>query len=452
MKRLLSILLIGLCCQQSIAQNWVSLFNGKNLTEWEVKGGKAKFQVANGEIVGTTRENTPNTFLCTTNKYADFILELEVYLADRVNSGIQFRSALKADDATVFGYQCEIDPSQRSWSGGIYDESRRGWLYPLSRNVKAQRAFELARWNKVRIECFGNEINTFINGVHASKLVDDLSAEGFIGLQVHSIDDAGDRGKEIRWKNIRIMTDELEPYKTPLDPEVPQISYLKNSLTEWEKDHGFRLLWDGQSTSGWRGAKLDEFPENGWQIKDGLLTVLATDGGESTGPGDIVTTKMYSDFELELKFKISKGANSGIKYLVDPSLNKGAGSAIGCEFQILDDQHHPDAKMGVKGNRTVGALYDLIAPKNLHNPWRQKTFKVNGWNTARIVSKDGVVSHWLNNEKIVEYDRFSQMFEALVNYSKYKDWPQFGRWAQGTILLQDHGNEVSFHSIKIREL
>ncbi|MEQ9302654.1 MAG: DUF1080 domain-containing protein, partial [Marinoscillum sp.] len=169
MKRLLSILLIGLCCQQSIAQNWVSLFNGKNLTEWEVKGGKAKFQVANGEIVGTTRENTPNTFLCTTNKYADFILELEVYLADRVNSGIQFRSALKADDATVFGYQCEIDPSQRNWSGGIYDESRRGWLYPLSRNVKAQRAFELARWNKVRIECFGNEINTFINGVHASR-------------------------------------------------------------------------------------------------------------------------------------------------------------------------------------------------------------------------------------------------------------------------------------------
>ncbi|RED94974.1 uncharacterized protein DUF1080 [Marinoscillum furvescens DSM 4134] len=444
-------LLICSIGELAISQSWEPLFNGKNLQGWESNGGAAKYHVADGSIVGITQPNTPNTFLCTKKNYGDFILELEVYLSDRVNSGIQFRSALKPASQTVYGYQCELDPSQRSWSGGIYDESRRGWLYPLSRNEPAKEAFLLSAWNTVRIECIGQEINTFVNGIHASRLVDDLSDEGFIGLQVHAIDREADAGKEIRWKNIRILTEDLEKYKTPLDPRVPEISYLKNELTEWERDHGFRLLWDGKTSNGWRGAKLEAFPESGWEIKDGVLTVLATDGGESTGPGDIVTTKMYSDFELELKFKISKGANSGIKYLVDPTLNKGAGSAIGCEFQILDDANHPDAKMGVKGNRTVGALYDLIAPKNLQTPWRKKSFNAEGWNTARIVSRDGNVTHWLNNELIVSYDRFSHMFEALVNYSKYKNWEQFGRWAEGSILLQDHGNEVSFHSIKIRE-
>ena len=169
---------------------------------------------------------------------------------------------------------------------------------------------------------------------------------------------------------------------------------------------------------------MDEFPESGWQMKDGELTVLATDGGESTGPGDIVTTSNYSNFELELEFKITEGANSGIKYFVDPSLNKGQGSAIGCEFQILDDQRHPDAKMGVNGNRTVGSLYDLITAENLSVPGRGKQFKgIGKWNKARIVSRDGKVEHWLNNEKIIEYDRNSQIFKALVAYSKYKDWP-----------------------------
>ena len=449
---ILALLLGG--CLQGFSQKWETLFNGKDLKGWQVAGGTAEYTVQDGILTGTAKNEPLNTFLRTEKTYGNFILELEIFLPNILNSGIQFRSSTReeANGHRVFGYQCEVDPSPRKWTGGLYDEARRKWMYPLARNPKAQDVFRLATWNTIRIEAYGPMINTFVNGQQASRIMDDLTASGFIGLQVHRVGDAS-VGRTVRWRNIRIITEDVERYLTPSDPEVPEISYLKNTLTDWEKDHGFRLLWDGKTTAGWRGAKRDDFPESGWTIADGELTIEATDGGEATGPGDIVTTRMYGDFELELEFRITEGANSGIKYFVDPSLNKGAGSAIGCEFQILDDENHPDAKLGVMGNRTLGSLYDLISAKNLSTPGRDKDFKGYGnWNKARIVSRNGHVEHWLNNEKVVEYDRYSQMFEALVNYSKYQQWANFGRWPEGAILLQDHGNEVTFRSIKIREL
>lgn len=444
------ILLACLLCLSFLpvqAQNWRSLFNGENLKGWEKHGGEATFSVVDGTIVGKAELNTPNTFLCTKERFTDFIFQCEVFLPNDMNTGVQFRSNLKDEDR-VYGYQCEIDPDgSRRWTGGLYEEGNRGWLYPLSRNEKAQNAFQLGRWQDIRIECLGPDIRIYVNGQLTSWVMDNLTSEGFFGLQVHSINKEK-AGFVAKWKNIKILTEDIEKYRLPLDPDVPQISYLKNQLTDWEKAHGFNLLWDGKTSDGWRGAKLDDFPISGWTINDGILTIEATDGGESTGPGDIVTTKSYSDFELELEFMFTEGANSGIKYFVDPNLNKGAGSAIGCEFQILDDDKHPDAKMGVMGNRTLGSLYDLIT-KNPPSKWRIKGAGV--WQKARIVSKDGKVEHWLNNEKMLEYDRFSDMFQALVNYSKYQKWDNFGRWPEGLILLQDHGNEVSFKSIKIRE-
>ncbi len=441
-----------LFAHSSSGQNWQSLIT-PDLKGWEKLGGKAEYRVENGVIIGTTRENTPNTFLTTQKHYGNFILEFEVWLHPDINSGVQIRSnSLKSySNGRVHGYQVELDPSPRAFSGGIYDEARRAWIYPLSRNEKGRKAFRNGVWNKIRVEAIGDNIRTWINGIQCANLTDDLTASGFIGLQVHSVGN-GDADKEIKWRDIRILTDNPEAYRLTADPEVPELSYLINRLSEQEQRKGWRLLWDGKTSEGWRGAKLDGFPQEGWQMKDGTLTVLATDGGESTGPGDIVTIDQFSDFELELEFKITKGANSGIKYFVDPALNKGSGSAIGCEFQILDDRNHPDAKMGVNGNRTVGSLYDLITADNLSVPGRGKQFKgVGAWNHARIVSKNGKVEHWLNNEKVVEYDRFSQVFRALVAYSKYKDWENFGQWPEGHILLQDHGNTVHYRSIKIRE-
>jgi len=219
-----------------------------------------------------------------------------------------------------------------------------------------------------------------------------------------------------------------------------------NTLTEQEKREGWNLLWDGKTTNGWRGARLSTFPSKGWKVENGVLKVMKSGGGESTNGGDIVTTRKYKNFILKVDFKITEGANSGIKYFVDTEMNKGAGSSIGCEFQILDDDKHPDAKLGVKGNRKLGSLYDLIpAPE-------KKPFVKSDFNTAMVIVMDNKVEHWLNGVKLIEYERNTAMFNALVAYSKYRDWPNFGNAAEGNLLLQDHGDEVWFKNIKIKEL
>jgi hypothetical protein len=226
-----------------------------------------------------------------------------------------------------------------------------------------------------------------------------------------------------------------------------------NSLTAAEKAAGWRLLWDGKTPDGWRSARNDKFPARGWEIKDGVLTVHA--GGEtgSGGGGDIVTRERYSQFELVADFKITEGANSGIKYICQPNLNTrtgtpvkvGSGEAIGLEYQILDDARHPDAKAGRDGDRTEGSLYDLIPAATT-----KKVNPIGEWNTARILVQGNHVEHWLNSEKVLEYERGSKQFRDLVGRSKYKSIPGFGEWADGHILLQDHGNQVSFRNLKIR--
>lgn len=435
-----------------LAQEWENLIADETLSTWTKRGGKADFTCTDGVVTATCTDRSKNTFLCTNATYQDFILEFEIHVDAPVNSGVQIRSHAKEEyqKGRVHGLQVEVDPTPRRFSGGIYDEARRQWLYPVSLNEAGRDAFRIGEWNAYRIEAHGHHIRTWINGVPVANLADSDIETGFIALQAHSVDGA-DVGKQIRWRNIRLCTKNVEGYLT--DDVAPEHSYMINRLTPHEQATGWKLLWDGKTTTGWRSARSSEFPSHGWVIKDGVLTIEGTSGGEAAGPGDIVTVEEYNDFILELEFMITEGANSGIKYFVDPELNKKEGSAIGCEFQILDDEKHHDAKMGVNGNRTVASLYDLITAENYSLEGRSKQFKgVGVWNKATIFSKDGVVEHWLNNEKALEYDRFSHMFRALVAYSKYNVWPNFGQWPKGHILLQDHGNTVHFRSIKLLEL
>lgn len=455
--RLMKLILVSMIIFEASAwgAGWQDLFNGKNLDDWRILNGTAKYKIEDGAIVGTSAMNTPNTFLSTKNTYGDFILEYEVKMDNGLNSGVQIRSLSLPDykNGRVHGYQVEIDASKRAWSGGIYDEARRGWLYHLEYNTNAKTAYKHEEWNQFRVETIGNRIQVWLNGIKTVDLIDDMTAEGLIALQVHSINDEKMAGKQVRFRNIRIMTENLEGELTQTMDKITQVSYLKNQLTEREKRDGWQLLWDGKTTNGWRGAKLDKFPEGGWQIKNGNLIVEENDGAESANGGDIVTTKKYKNFTLEVDFKYTAGSNSGIKYFVDTELNKGKGSSIGCEFQILDDEKHPDAEKGTAGNRTMASLYDLI-PANAHfyapNESTPKRLNKYSWNRARIVVNGGHVEHYLNGIKVVEYERSTQTWRALVSRSKYHVWPNFGEAEEGNILLQDHGHEVHFKNIKIK--
>lgn len=220
-----------------------------------------------------------------------------------------------------------------------------------------------------------------------------------------------------------------------------------NTLTAQEKQQGWELLFDGSSTDHWRGAHKEQFPEKGWKVEDGALVVIESGGRESQNGGDIVTKEEFSDFHLKLDFKLTEGANSGIKYFVTEGYDS-QGSAIGLEYQILDDEKHPDAKQGNngEGTRTVGSLYDLIAAKD------KKVNPIGAWNQAEIVVKGNHVEHWLNGEKVLEYERGSDQYQQLVKNSKYNKFNNFGLAEEGHILLQDHGNRVYFKNIKIRAL
>ena len=249
---------------------------------------------------------------------------------------------------------------------------------------------------------------------------------------------------------------EGEPARAAEAAETTVAAAEPNALTQAEQGEGWRLLFNGKDFTGWRGLGRDSVPSAHWRIEDGTIHKLpsgnvpvAADGQPLAG-GDLMTIDTFKDFELAFEWKISPGANSGVKYNVSEEMsmtNPTATAALGFEYQVLDDERHPDAKLGVGGNRTAGGLYDLIAPA------AQKPVKpVGEWNEGRIVYRGNHAEHWLNGQKVVEYDLGTPRMDSLLAASKYATIMGFADRRRGHIVLQDHNDSVWYRNIRIREL
>ncbi len=320
---------------------FVRLFDGKTLDGFRKAGGGATYHVEDECVVGKVGPGS-NTFLCTKKTYSDFVLKVDVRIDVPGNSGIQLRSHQREKDGRVFGYQCEIDPSDRAWSGGIYDEGRRGWLYNLADNEAGRKTFKRDGWNAFVIQAIGPSIRTWINGVLCADLIDTADMEGFIALQVHS----GKQG-QIRWRNIRL--EDL-------------------GRSKWQP------LWNGKSFEGWEKIGGGE-----WAITDGVIRGTAAE----TEPrhGLLITKKQYDDFAVRLKYKINKG-DSGLYFRVE----KGGGAGV-LGFQAEID---PEGDAG--GLYETGGRAWVVKPKPEDV---KKWYKPNDWNEMSVtaIGKRIVVHH-----------------------------------------------------------
>lgn len=306
---------------------WQSLFDGKSLTGWKQVNGTALYQVVDGAIVGTTREGTPNSFLATEKSYGDFVLEVEAkQTAGPTNSGVQFRSHSKPEvmAGRVHGPQLDLDPSEREWTGGLYDEAMSGWWYPGTLNPQPG-LYKFNEWNRVRIEAVGPTMRTWVNDVLTAYVIDATYRDGFIALQVHSIDKPADEGRKIHWRNLRIK-ENIAP--SPAEARIFVRNTLPNDLSEVERKQGWRLLWDGQSAAGWRSSKADAFPGQGWKMSNGELVVT---GG---GGGDIISEETFAapPGAGDTHFSVMRGSKA------TPTIQQGAAQQYKPVLYIDRDQ------------------------------------------------------------------------------------------------------------------
>lgn len=224
-----------------------------------------------------------------------------------------------------------------------------------------------------------------------------------------------------------------------------------NILTKEEKTEGWQLLFDGKTTTNWRGINQNAFPLNGWKIENGNLIANVHGGAESGNGGDIITEKKYSNFILKWEWNMkTKGGNSGLKYFVQEGLGENKGYGFGLEYQLLDDKYHAwmlSGKMQPNDYHTLGALYEIYPASITKNP-----SPLGFWNESMLISKGNHIEHWLNGAKILEYERGSQDFIKKIAASKFKNTPGYGMVTEGHLLFQDHGSIAHFRNIKIKEI
>ena len=402
------------------SQRWGQLFNGRDLSGWKQVNGGASYFVRDGAIVGVTAANSPNSFLATTTTFGDFVLEAQVKADAPMNTGINFRSVLAPE--IVFsglrGYQLEVDLSARAWTGGIYVEGEDRFLHPMIDNAQCRTAFRAGEWNDLRIEALGRVQRTWVNGAACANLVDPSYSAGVIALQVHAVDypalnihRADLAGREIMWRDIRILTDGVAEAMRPLPPDVAEASYLVNELTEHEVREGWRLI------SG--PAPMQE-------------GIVALSAGQSF---DLAAGS--PNFELVFDVRPQAKSAGAVQYASVTTLADGEPAAP-LAFRVNDDVG-PEPTEAAAATKRIGALYGLLPARNLSEPNRTKRYKGAGqWARGRILVQGGKVEHWLNAVKVLE----SRLDTIGVR----------ARGTSGSIRLYAEAGMLDFRSIKLREL
>ncbi|GAB3936021.1 3-keto-disaccharide hydrolase [Larkinella terrae] len=219
-----------------------------------------------------------------------------------------------------------------------------------------------------------------------------------------------------------------------------------NVLSPAERQAGWELLFDGKTTTGWRGAYADQFPTKGWVVKNGELRGELHEGAESGDAGDIVTLKKYRNFEFAFDWKLGKGGNSGVKYFIEERQPKPAkGSQAGYEYQLIDDADYIYNDKHLPADLKTASIYDVVAAN-------KPDVTLGKWHQSRIVVNNNRIEHWLDGVKVLAVDRTTPAFSQGVLDSKFKDYPGFAQIPEGHILLQDHGHSVAFRNLKIKTL
>jgi Domain of Unknown Function (DUF1080) len=384
---------------------WTPLFDGKSLSGWKQLNGTATYAIEKGELVGRTAKGSPNSFLCTEKLYGDFELEFEVKVDPTLNSGVQFRSVSVPgyQAGRVHGYQAEIDPSDRKWSGGLYDEGRQGWLQDLSKNERGQKAFKNGKWNKYRIVAKGDHIQIWVNGIQTADAHDELTRFGFFGLQVHSSDNDG---LEVRWRNLRVK-----------DFGIPTSSPPKTG--RW-------LLRDEKDVSAnWMLAK-DSSPCP-WKWENGAIV---------SGGGDICTKVPIGDSRMHVEFMTDDNGLEG-----QANGNSGIYFMESYEVQILNSA--PRLPL----NNECGAIYSVKAPDYA------MAYKAGVWQTYDVVF---TAPRYQGDTKVT-----NAKFTVYHNGTRiHKDVEVPRATAAGRaeakgirpFRLQDHGNKIRFRNIWVEEL